>query len=49
MTVYIPVLAAIVGALIYALTHGKAAELGRITFAAGMLALLLGNASKLLG
>jgi hypothetical protein len=41
MTAYIPVLAALIGALVYVLSaNGKAAELGRITYAAGMFALL---------
>lgn len=41
MSAYIPVVAAIIGALIYILAaNGKAAELGRVTFAAGMFALL---------
>lgn len=38
----VPLLLAIVGALVYALaSNAKAAELGRITFAAGMFALAL--------
>ncbi len=43
----IPLIAAVVGALLYALsTSPKVAELGRLTFATGMLALLIGLASK---
>lgn len=48
MTVYIPLLAAILGALVYALVpHSKAAELGRLTYATGMLAFLLGLAGRM--
>ncbi len=36
---YVPLVFAIVGALIYAITEGKPSEAGRITFAAGMFAL----------
>ncbi len=48
MTAYIPPLAALAGALVYVLAgHPKAAELGRLTFAAGMFALLLGVAGRM--
>lgn len=47
MTAYIPVLAAIIGALVYVLAgHPKAAEMGRLLFAAGVLAFLLALAGK---
>ncbi len=36
----IPLLAAIIGLLIYALSTDKAAEAGRITFACGLLVVL---------
>ena len=36
---FVPVVLAILGALVYALSsNGKVAELGRVTFAAGMFA-----------
>lgn len=44
-----PLVAAVLGALVYALAgNAKLAELGRITFGAGMLALLLALAGKAL-
>lgn len=44
---YLPVIACVVGALVYALAKGKAVELGRITFAAGMFALLFALSEKM--
>jgi len=52
MVAIVPVLAIIVGALVYALaTNGKVAELGRLTFGCGMLVevyLLAGHAVSVL-
>ena len=45
MIALIPVLFAIVGALVYGLSaNGKVAELGRLIFACAFLALMLGTA-----
>ena len=42
MTIFIPLLLAIIGLLVYAFaTNGKLAEVGRITFAAGIFVTLL--------
>lgn len=43
MTIHlgIPLLVAFVGALTYGFANGKLAELGRLSFAAGLLAFLL--------
>jgi Na+/phosphate symporter len=42
MTIYIPLLVAIIGALCYALSsNSKVAEMGRISFFAGLLVTLL--------
>ena len=43
MTIYLSLLVALVGALVYALSsNGKVSELGRLAFAVGLLAFLLG-------
>ena len=48
LAAYLPVLACVVGALLYAISHNpKAVELGRITFAAGMFALLFALSEKM--
>lgn len=41
MTLLFPILLAIIGALLYALANGKASELGRLTFMAGVIAIAL--------
>jgi hypothetical protein len=41
MVLTIPMAAAVIGALFYGLTSGKASELGRLLFFAGALAALL--------
>ena len=42
MTIYLSLLVALVGCLVYALSsNGKVAELGRIAFGCGLLAFLL--------
>lgn len=41
MTVLAPVLAALIGLIVYALATGKAMELGRLAFACGLLVALL--------
>lgn len=40
VTILVPLLVAVVGALMYALTGPKPAELGRIAFACGLLVTL---------
>lgn len=40
MTTYLPLFVAVLGLLTYALTQGKAAEAGRLTFFAGALVTL---------
>lgn len=42
MTIYLPLLVAVIGVLIYALcTNPKLAEIGRLMFGCGLLAFLL--------
>lgn len=48
MVVYLPVLLAILGLLVYALSgNPKTSEIGRITYFAGLLVFLLTGAAKL--
>lgn len=42
----VPLIASIVGALVYALTSGKLSELGRVTFAVGLFWLVYTLAGK---
>jgi hypothetical protein len=46
MTAYAFVILIILGALVYCLTSGKLSELGRLTFAAGLLGAVLHYAGK---
>lgn len=46
ITLLVPVLAAVVGALVYALTEGKASELGRVLYACGALVSLFVAATQ---
>lgn len=41
MGLYLPVIAMLIGCLMYSLTSGKLAELGRILFAFGLLVTLM--------
>jgi hypothetical protein len=46
MVIYLSLLVALIGMLVYALSNnGKVAELGRLAFACGLLAFLFGVAS----
>ncbi len=48
MTIYVSLLVALVGALVYALSsNSKVGELGRLAFAVGLLAFLLGAPAAL--
>lgn len=50
MTIYLSLLVAVVGAFVYAVSKdGKACELGRITFGAGLLAFLLHVSPAMVG
>ena len=50
MTIYLSLLVALVGVLLYALaTNGKVVEIGKISFFAGLLAFLLQIAPKVVG
>lgn len=42
ITILVPLLVAVVGALVYGLANGKASELGRLAYAAGLLVTLFG-------
>jgi energy-converting hydrogenase Eha subunit A len=44
--VLLPILVAIIGALVYALASGKASELGRIAFFCGLLAFLMTSSQQ---
>ena len=49
MIIYLPLLVALIGALVYALsTNGKVAEMGRIGFFCGLLAFLLQAGERLI-
>lgn len=49
MTIYLSLLVALVGALLYGLTDGKPSELGRVSFFAGLLAFLIQFAPHTVG
>ncbi len=49
MIVYIPLIVALIGLLIFALTNGKAAEAGKLAYFAGLLVTLLGLAGRVVG
>ena len=50
MTIYVSLLCALVGLLLYALSaNGKVAELGRIGFFAGLMAFLLQLTPRVIG
>jgi len=44
----LPLIAVVVGLLMFSLCSGKLSEVGKLTFFAGILALLLASASKTL-
>ncbi len=47
MTIYVPLLVAVIGAVLYlVMNHAKAAELGRCAFFAGLLVFLFGIAGR---
>jgi hypothetical protein len=46
MEALVPVIACAAGALLYGLTDGKPAELGRLTYHGGIIALMFAFASK---
>jgi hypothetical protein len=46
MSAYVSVIIALVGLVVYILTGGKASELGRLSFFAGLLAFLMGVARE---
>jgi hypothetical protein len=48
MTILLPLLVAIVGALVYALSASKMSEIGRLAFATGLLVTLMHVGSKVL-
>ncbi len=41
MILTIPAVVAVIGAIVYAVTEGKASELGRLAYGCGLLAVLL--------
>lgn len=50
MLIYLSLLVAVIGLLIYVLSAGKLAEIGKLMFACGLLAFLFGAASgRLIG
>ena len=49
MTALVPVLVMLIGGVAYLLPCGKASELGRIAFAAGVFALCFAFAGKVVG
>jgi len=49
MTIYVSLLVALAGILVYALANGKVSEAGRIAYFAGLLAFLLQTAPHVVG
>jgi hypothetical protein len=47
MTIYLSLLVALAGLLVYALFDGKKSEAGRVAYFAGLLAFLLQSAPKI--